>query len=126
MESNPMYSSFVSAVSRYNYEQPTAVISAAPPISPVPQNLVSQLQQDANQFVKETEMKNTSPLFMSFMGIGISAGVFFIISFGVMNSMRLCVDDVTDKKQFGKMLGLSLLLTLVLAGAQFVYKKFRG
>ena len=88
----------------------------------VPVDLVSQMQRDANQFVKEAEIKQATPFFTSYYMIIASGVVFFIISILIMNSLKLVVNDQFEKR-YGKMIGLSFLLACILMGLQFMYKR---
>lgn len=141
---NPMYSSFISAVSRHNFDQTSSIPAPQPNlmggggvvgfmpapgmqqlgnVTPaIPTDLVSQMQKDASQFIRESEIKQQTPFFTSYLVIGISGLVFFILSFLLMNGMKLCVNS-QNEKQLGKAIGLSFLLALILMVLQYMYKR---
>ena len=128
---NPMFSSFMSALSRHSVNGSSSGSSSGTsqgqgqvlnsgPSTPIVPNLVTKFTNETNQWVEKTnaEIEQRKRNFLHEMNpmilMGISLTVVFILSILLLNGWKLC-----SSKAKGVL--FAFLITLCLFGAQFLY-----
>jgi hypothetical protein len=120
---NPMFSSFMSALSRHavsgGNSSSSVSASAATPAAVVP-NLVTKFTNETNEWVEKTnaeiEQRNRNFLHESnpLVLMGITLVIIFVLSLLLLNGWKLCSSK-------GKGVLFAFLITFCLFGVQFVY-----